>query len=548
MTTFSILENRSDFFADSDEYHHKSFKKRCLIFLIIMFIFALLAAAIVPAVLLTKKKDSDDSPDVLARVDMQTKITNFNFTLGLNDNTSDEYYNFTHSFCDQIIAKMTENNEDKNFVKDLIGCTVWSLSPGSVVVKFTVVISHEGNKGSPTSAEIKILVGVDGGNTGTVELGIYTIDVETFHVQAVLVVTVNNSPLPTLVSYGSNCKSGDECETYFARCLDGKCACKETKYHNSIDDSCLIGKTIDGIGTINEINISKDGKLYNSTLVGHSTFTGILGQINVQVDATAKTASFGIANVSCENEGSYLVKIDSLSEEIIVKVLSQPKQPEISVPVSSYVNQEMIVQCMGYVGRTPHGAATRLQLQSHAADENEFIVYGVVPTNQSKECSETTCECYETLLFLIFPTLPMNKTVLRCASLASDGSLMVSSEAKALSLVPRDIYFTGEDVTAAIGSSINLECVLLNGQGANGAIVYFNHNNSVVYTELCVVSQSGVGNCTVDKIWAYADNIDSSVKVNIIIENITCSDVGRYICKSIVTATSAASINLGAFG
>ncbi|WAR28884.1 hypothetical protein MAR_014588 [Mya arenaria] len=70
-------------------------------------------------------------------------------------------------------------------------------------------------------------------------------------------------------------------------------------------------------------------------------------------------------------------------------------------------------------------------------DENEFIVYGVVPTNQSKECSETTCECYETLLFLIFPTLPMNKTVLRCASLASDGSLMVSSEAKALSLVPR---------------------------------------------------------------------------------------------------------------
>ncbi|XP_052782672.1 uncharacterized protein LOC128218935 isoform X3 [Mya arenaria] len=472
MTTFSILENRSDFFADSDEYHHKSFKKRCLIFLIIMFIFALLAAAIVPAVLLTKKKDSDDSPDVLARVDMQTKITNFNFTLGLNDNTSDEYYNFTHSFCDQIIAKMTENNEDKNFVKDLIGCTVWSLSPGSVVVKFTVVISHEGNKGSPTSAEIKILVGVDGGNTGTVELGIYTIDVETFHVQAVLVVTVNNSPLPTLVSYGSNCKSGDECETYFARCLDGKCACKETKYHNSIDDSCLIGKTID----------------------------------------------------------------------------AQPKQPEISVPVSSYVNQEMIVQCMGYVGRTPHGAATRLQLQSHAADENEFIVYGVVPTNQSKECSETTCECYETLLFLIFPTLPMNKTVLRCASLASDGSLMVSSEAKALSLVPRDIYFTGEDVTAAIGSSINLECVLLNGQGANGAIVYFNHNNSVVYTELCVVSQSGVGNCTVDKIWAYADNIDSSVKVNIIIENITCSDVGRYICKSIVTATSAASINLGAFG
>ncbi|XP_052783270.1 uncharacterized protein LOC128219502 [Mya arenaria] len=331
-----------------------------------------------------------------------------------------------------------------------------------------------------------------------------------------------------------------------ARTIDGF-ACEVTTIEVSLDNSANTACSLEGITTVNEIEITKDGQLYNLTSVGQSSFTGKLGKMDAQVDLTAKTASFSIVNVSCEDEGSYLIKIDSLSEEIIVEVSSLPKQPEISVPVSSYLNQEMTVQCMGYVGRKSQEAATRLQLQTHAADETEFIVYGVLPTNQSMECSDTTCECYETLFFSIFPTLSKNNSVVRCAALASDGSLVVSSEEKVLSLVQGDIYFSGEDVTTAIGRSISLQCVLLNGLGANGANVHFSPNNSVGDTELCVVSQSGVGNCTVDGIWAYATNIDSSVTVNVTIGNISCSNVGRYTCTSITTSASAASINLDAF-
>ncbi|WAR28873.1 hypothetical protein MAR_014577, partial [Mya arenaria] len=108
----------------SDDYDHKSLKKRCLVGFIILFVILVLTAAIVPAVVLTRKKG--DSPDVMERIDMQAEINNFNFTPGLNDSNSDEYYEFTHTFCDQIIASMAENNQTDGLVKDLLGCTVQS--------------------------------------------------------------------------------------------------------------------------------------------------------------------------------------------------------------------------------------------------------------------------------------------------------------------------------------------------------------------------------------------------------------------------------------
>ncbi|XP_052784464.1 sushi, von Willebrand factor type A, EGF and pentraxin domain-containing protein 1-like isoform X2 [Mya arenaria] len=232
-TDTSSTETRSD----SDDYDHKSLKKRCLVGFIILFVILVLTAAIVPAVVLTRKKG--DSPDVMERIDMQAEINNFNFTPGLNDSNSDEYYEFTHTFCDQIIDSMAENNQTDGLVKDLLGCTVQSLSSGSVIVNFTVVIIHGGNNGPPTKTQVKILVGVGDGNTGTVNIGIFTIDVETFVVQAIVVVTAEDNPLPTMISYNRTCQPGEECETSFARCLNGTCACAQNRYYNFVNDSCL---------------------------------------------------------------------------------------------------------------------------------------------------------------------------------------------------------------------------------------------------------------------------------------------------------------------
>ncbi|KAL4220535.1 Coagulation factor 5/8 C-terminal domain [Mactra antiquata] len=239
------------------------------------------------------------------------------------------------------------------------------------------------------------------------------------------------------------------------------------------------------------------------------------GSFDISIPSSDQV-SLAFTNVSCSQEGEYIIKINNASSaNVRVAVTSPSSVPMLYVSNTTRVNQKMIVNCTAELGRDDNGdQASELFIEVKSDNETEFQVYSQgVETNVSLD----NCNYVGAVSLSLYADESWNNSVVRCVTKNGDINYNISEEVN-VEVTTSAITFTGESEVGIVGESYIMTCVVREMTDITDIVMNKDDNpNDIKFG---------------DDVEILTNDINDDVANLTIKKTIQCGDDGVYYCRT----------------
>ncbi|XP_053403777.1 uncharacterized protein LOC123554699 isoform X2 [Mercenaria mercenaria] len=243
----------------------------------------------------------------------------------------------------------------------------------------------------------------------------------------------------------------------------------------------------------------------------------------VDVKVSEGSVSLSFSNVSCNQEGEYVIRLNSQTDIThSLVVISPASEPSLNKPSKVRLNERLAISCSGDIGRDQYGnAATHMFLEVKFENESMFSIY-----NESVEQDPAVlenCRYTQTVRLIFYPDVGWNNSEVRCAA-RNETNVVQSSTIQSIKIDGPNTYFETSNLTGVVGESVILTCIVDGVDGLTGITITKGTDRAIV------VSYPGNYNSESVTVVTEKSNLNYSSGVLIINMTVQCGDDGDYFC------------------
>ncbi|XP_045202508.2 uncharacterized protein LOC123555987 [Mercenaria mercenaria] len=242
----------------------------------------------------------------------------------------------------------------------------------------------------------------------------------------------------------------------------------------------------------------------------------ITKDVDVKVSEGSVILSF--SNVSCNQEGDYAISLNNqtaITHSLVV--ISEPAEPNLSVPDIMTVNQETAINCSGRIGRDKEGnnkAVIYLEvMQEQSSDFEEYS------DHETRASSEEDCEISESVVFSITPDVSLNNSQVRCTA-KNDTGVVTYSSPKLIVLQTPAMFCEPVLQARDIGESVLFICALKDITNITSVVVTKNYST--------LINENNVALPYKRDDTPFTLTIPTVTEVNMTFTTVSCEEEGDY--------------------
>ncbi|XP_053403781.1 uncharacterized protein LOC123554697 isoform X2 [Mercenaria mercenaria] len=239
---------------------------------------------------------------------------------------------------------------------------------------------------------------------------------------------------------------------------------------------------------------------------------------DVDVKVSEGSVILSFSNVSCNQEGDYVISLNNqtaITHSLVV--ISEPTEPNLSVPGIMTANQETKINCSGRIGRDKEGNNKAvIYLEVMPEQSSEFEEYS---DHETRASSEEDCEISESVVFSITPGVSLNNSQVRCTA-KNDTGVVTYSSPKLIVLQTPAMFCEPMLQARGIGESVLFICALKDITNITSVVV--TKNSSTLINEVNVALPYKKEDTP------FTLTIPSVTEVNMTFTAVSCEEEGDY--------------------